>query len=152
MKKNDLFQAVKRLRQETGAGVMACKKALDETKGDYQKAIERVKKRGIKKAEEKQERATKAGYVATYTHATGKVGVLVELLCETDFVSRNEEFRRLGGELCLQIAAMAPKDKKELLKQEYIREPGKTIEIVLKEAIVKFGENIQIGKFERAEI
>lgn len=152
MKKDNLVRTVKKLRQETGAGVMVCKKALNETGGDYRKAVEWVKKRGIRKAEEKQERVTKAGYVATYTHATGKVGVLVELLCETDFVSRNEEFRRLGGELCLQIAAMVPKDKKELLKQEYVRESGKTIEILLKEAIVKFGENIQIGKFERAEI
>ncbi|MCD6225738.1 translation elongation factor Ts [bacterium] len=151
MKKSDLLEQVKKLRQETGAGVMMCKKALEET-GDYQKAKEWIKKKGVEKAEEKKERETKEGYVATYTHATGKIGVVVELLCETDFVSRNQEFRQLAQEICLQVAAMNPKDKKELLAQEYIREPGKTIETLLKEAVAKFGENIQIGDFARLEI
>ena len=151
MKKSDLLEQVKKLRQETGAGVMMCKKALEET-GDYQKAKEWIKKKGVEKAEEKKERETKEGYVATYTHATGKIGVVVELLCETDFVSRNQEFRQLAQEICLQVAAMNPKSKKELLAQEYIREPGKTIETLLKEAVAKFGENIQIGDFARLEI
>ena len=151
MKKSDLLEQVKKLRQETGAGVMMCKKALEET-GDYQKEKEWIKKKGVEKAEEKKERETKEGYVATYTHATGKIGVVVELLCETDFVSRNQEFRQLAQEICLQVAAMNPKDKKELLAQEYIREPGKTIETLLKEAVAKFGENIQIGDFARLEI
>jgi len=152
VEKKKLIELVKKLREETGAGVMLCKKALEEAKGDYQKAKKAVAKKTKKQALAKQDRVTKQGFVASYTHATGKVGVLVELLCETDFVARNEEFRRLAHELCLQIAAMAPQDVEELLAQEYIREPEKTIGDLLKEAIAKFGENIKIGSFARKAV
>jgi len=152
MKKNKLVKLVKKLRGETGAGVIVCKKALEETKGNYQKAKKLVKKKGLAEAEEKTSRATKEGYVATYTHATGKVGVIIELLCETDFVARNLDFQKLGRELCLQIAAMRPKNVKILLGQDYIREPGKKVDQLLKEAIAKFGENIKIGSFKRIQI
>lgn len=147
-----IINKVKKLRAQTGAGVMDCRKALEEARGDLERAKEILRKKGLEKAEEKMGRETNQGWVATYTHATGRVGVVVSLLCETDFVSRNEEFQRLAKEICLQIAAMNPKDKSELLKQEYIRDPQKTIEELIKEAIAKFGENIKIGEFRRIEI
>ena len=151
-KSNDIINKVKELRVSTGAGVMDCKKALEETGGDLEKAKKLLEKMGLKKAEKKKDRETKQGWVATYTHATGRVGVGLSLLCETDFVSRNEEFQKLAKEICLQIAAMAPKDKKELLSQDYIRDPSKTVGTLIDEAIAKFGENIQVGEFFRIEI
>ncbi len=150
-KKIDL-ELVKRLRQESGAGIMACRQALIAAKGDYQKAQKILEKEGLKLAAKKQDRETRQGYVATYTHATGKIGVAVEILCETDFVARNAEFQHFAHEICLQIAAMNPKDKKELLQQEYVRHPEKTVEEFLKAQIAKFGENIRIGRFQRFEI
>ncbi len=152
MEKSKLLKQVKKLREETGAGVIICKKALEETKGDYKKAKELVKKKGLVKAEEKTSRVTKEGYVATYTHATGKVGVAVELLCETDFVARNSDFQKFGKELCLQVAAMKAKTSATLLKQDYIRDPSKKVSQLIKEMIAKFGENIKIGKISRVEI
>jgi len=152
VKKNDSVTIVKKLREETGGGVMECKKALEEAKGDIEKAKEIIKKKGIIKAEEKKDRETKQGWAATYTHVTGRVGVVVELLCETDFVSRNADFQALAKEICLQIAAMNPKNEKALLKQEYIRDPSKTIGDLIKESIAKFGENIRLGEFKRIEI
>jgi elongation factor Ts len=143
---------VKKLRKETGAGIMDCKSALEEAKGDFEKAKKIIEKRGIEKAAKKQERATCQGYVATYTHSTGKVGAIVEVLCETDFVARNEDFQSFAREICLQVAAMDPKNDKELLKQEYIRDPSKKIEEVVKTHIAKFGENIRIRNFQRFEI
>ncbi|MFH1601585.1 MAG: elongation factor Ts [Candidatus Shapirobacteria bacterium] len=131
---------------------MACKKALEESGGDYKKAFLLVKKKGLDKAQEKKERATKEGYVATYTHATGKVGAMVSLLCETDFVSRSPDFKKLASEICLQVSAMNPKNVKSLLKQDYIREPEKKVSHLIDEAIAKFGENIQIGDFKRISI
>jgi len=147
-----LVEQVKKLRQETGAGVMACKKALDESKGDMKKAKEIIAKKGLAKVEEKADRETEQGWVASYTHSTGKVGVVVSLLCETDFVARGEDFQTLAKELCLQVAAMSPKNEKELLDQEYIRDPGKKIKDLIKETIAKLGENIKVGKFSRLEI
>ncbi|MBL7078495.1 translation elongation factor Ts [Candidatus Shapirobacteria bacterium] len=147
-----MLNLVKKLREETGAGVIACKKTLEETRGNYQKALILVKKKGLVKAEEKTSRATKEGYVATYTHATGRIGVVVELLCETDFVARNLDFQKFGKELCLQVAALKAKTAAGLLKQEYIREPEKKISQLVKEMIAKFGENIKIGKIARVEI
>ena len=152
MDKKQLIELVKQLRQETGAGVMECKKILEETKGDIKKAKAILKKRGVAQAEKKATRETREGYIASYTHSNGKIGAIVEVFCETDFVARNEEFRRFAHELCLQIVAMAPKDQAKLLKQVYIRDPSKTIEQLVKETIAKFGENIKIGRFERFEI
>ncbi len=146
------IELVKKLRQETGGGVMDCRAALLKAKGDYEKAKKILAAEGIKKATKKQGRETKQGYVATYTHATGRVGAMVEVLCETDFVARNREFQQFARELCLQIAAMNPKNEKELLRQAYIREPEKTVEEFLKSQIAKFGENIRIGRFQRLEV
>jgi len=148
----DILELVKKLRTETGAGIMESKKALEETGGDLAKAKKILEKKGLAKAEKKADRETKEGYIATYTHSTGKVGVILQLLCETDFVARSEEFRALAKDLCLQIAAMKPRNLKELRAQEYIREPEKKIGDLLKAAIAKFGENIRVGRFNRFEI
>jgi elongation factor Ts len=152
MDNKKIIELVKKIRVETGLAVMEIKSAVDEAKGDEKKAKEILKEKGFKKAEKKAERKTSQGRVATYTHSTGKIGVLVELLCETDFVAKHEEFLDLTKELCLQVAAMNPKNAKELLKQEFVKDPSKTIDEMIKSLVAKFGENIQLGRIERFEI
>lgn len=142
---------LKKLREKTGAGVMDCRRALEETKGNAQKAEELLKKWGIEKSEKKADRETKSGMIDAYIHG-GKVGVLLELLCETDFVARTDDFKNLSHELCLQIASMNPKDVKTLLSQEYIRDPKTKIEDLVKQTIGKLGENISISRFTRYEL
>ena len=145
-------EQIKKLREKTGAGVMECRRALGETQGDEEKAMEFLKKKGLKVAEEKKERETKQGIIETYSHAGGKVVAVVELLCETDFVARNEDFKTLAHELCMQVAAMAPKDVDELLEQEYIRDPQKKVGDIVNELIRKIRENIKIGRIARFEL
>lgn len=142
---------IKKLREKTGMGIMDCKKALEETKGNMKKAEELLTKWGVEKSAKKAERETKSGIIESYIHGS-KVGVLVELLCETDFVARTDDFRSLAHEICLQIASMEPKDVKALLKQEYIRDPAKTIELLVKETIGKLGENISVSRFIRMQL
>lgn len=143
---------IKKLREKTGAGIMDCRRALEETKGDERRAEELLKKWGVEKAEKKANRETKAGIVESYIHAGGKVGVLVELLCETDFVARTGDFKNLAHELCLQVASMNPKDVKTLLQQEYIRDLGLTVEKLVKQVIGKLGENITVARFIRFQL
>jgi len=152
MDNKKIIELTKKIRVETGLGVMEIKSAVEEAKGDEQKAKEILKEKGFKKAEKKAERKTSQGRVASYTHGTGKIGVLVELLCETDFVAKHEDFVALCKDLCLQVAAMSPKDSKELLKQEFIKDPSKNIDEMIKSLVAKFGENIQLGRIERFEI
>ena len=140
---------IKQLREETGASIADCKQALDDSNGDYTKAIAWLKKRGIEKAEKKADRETSQGIVEAYVHGNGKIGVLVTLLCETDFVARTPEFKSLAHEIALQISAMNPKDVKTLLSQEYIRDPQMTIGELIKQAIGKLGENIVVREFTR---
>jgi elongation factor Ts len=140
---------IKNLRQKTGAGVMDCRRALEEAKGDEKKAAELLKKWGIERSEKKTDRETKAGIIDSYIHAGGKVGIILEILCETDFVARTDDFKNLSHEICLQIASMNPKDVKDLLKQEYIRDPKVTVETLVKQTIGKLGENIKIIRFTR---
>ena len=99
---------VKELRAATGAGMMDCKRALDEAGGDLDRAVEVLRKRGIAKAAKKVARETAEGLVGTYVHNNGKIATMVELDCETDFVARNEEFQQLLRDLCLQVAATTP--------------------------------------------
>ena len=146
------LELLRKLREETAASVVDCKKALEEGNGDYKKALQWLKKRGAEIADKKAERETSQGIVESYVHAGGKVGVLLTLLCETDFVARTEEFKTLAHEITLQISAMNPKDVPALLKQEYIRDPKLTIEDLVKQTIGKLGENIQIREFSRLEI
>jgi len=152
MDSKKIIELVKQLRGETGAGIMECKKALEQSEGNLAKAKKEIAKMGFTKAAKKADRETSQGYIATYTHANGKTGVIVEILCESDFVAKNEEFRLFAKNLCLQITAMNPKNLKELLSQEYIRDPEKMVGDLVKETIAKFGENIRIGRFERYEI
>lgn len=142
---------IKKLRDETQASIADCRSALEECGGDYRRAIEWLKKRGIEKAEKKADRQTSAGIVDSYVH-NGKAGVLLTLLCETDFVARTAEFKNLAHEIALQISAMNPKDVKSLLSQEYIRDPQMTIEQLIKSVIGKIGENIVVREFSRLEL
>lgn len=148
----DLITKVKQLREKTGISIMECRKALEEADGDIEKAKELLAKKGIEEAEKKQGEATGQGYVATYTHTTGKIGAMVKLESETDFTARNPEFRKLADDLCLQVASMNPENIEDLMVQDFIREADKTIEEVIKMKIAKFGENIKIGDFARFEI
>lgn len=143
---------IKELREKTGAGVADCRDVLDEAKGDMTKAEELLEKKGYAKAAKKADRETSQGLIESYVHQNGRIGVLISLLCETDFVARTDEFKTLAHEIAMQVAAMNPKDSEALLKQEYIRDSSKTIESLIKEAIGKLGENIVLGKFSRIEI
>lgn len=145
-------EQIKKLREKCGAGIMECRRALEDSLGDEKKALVWVKEKGVKIAEEKKERETKHGLIESYIHNGGKVVSVVEVLCETDFVARNEEFKNFAHELAMQIAAMNPKDIEILLKQEYIREPGKTIKDLLTDLIGKIRENIKINRFARYEL
>jgi len=146
------IEDLKKLRNETQAGIADCRKSLEETKGDYKKAVEWLKKHGIEKAEKKQDRETSQGLVESYIHQNGKVGAMVILLCETDFVAKTDEFKKLAHEVAMQVVAMNPKDVDTLLKQEYIRDNSLTIERLVKSVIGKLGENITIKSISRLEI
>jgi elongation factor Ts len=148
---NISLDALKKLRADTQAGVSDCRRALEDAKGNYDKAKKLLIARGIEKAAKKADRATAAGLIEAYVHG-GRVGVLVEMRCETDFVARTDQFKTLIHEIALQVAAMNPKDVKSLLKEEYIREPGVTIEDFIKQAIAKVGENITVSRFHRMEL
>lgn len=142
------LELLKKLREETSAGVSDCRQALVDAKGNFDGAKKLILQRGIEKASKKADRETAQGIIESYVHAD-RIGVLVELRCETDFVGRNEEFKKLAHELCLQVAAMTPKDVPELLKSVYIRDPKFTIADVVKLTISKIGENITVARFTR---
>ena len=142
------IEDIKKLREQTGAGIADCKESLSQSKGDLDKAKEWLKQKGFEKGAKKGDREVRAGIVDVYSH-NGKVGVLVELLCETDFVARTDDFKNLAHELSLQIASMNPSSVEQLLAQEYIRDATLTIDQLVKSAIGKLGENIQVGRFER---
>jgi len=171
--------AIKDLREKTGAGVMDCKKALLEAEGNLEKAIEILNQRGIALARKKAERVADQGIIEAYVHPGGRIGVLVEVNCETDFVARTDEFKDLAHNLALQIAAMCPQfispedmaqeaeteaeaetetdadaDAKTacLLLQPYIKEPDKTVQDIVTETIAKVGENIKVRRFIRFEL
>jgi len=142
------MEKIKKLREKTGAGVMDIKKALDEAGGDEKKAEELLKARGVEIAEKKSERATSNGLVDCYLHL-GKVGAMVEVNCETDFVARNEDFKEFVHEVALQVASSDAETVEDLLKEEYFKEPGTTIADLLQNAIQKTGENIKIKRFTK---
>jgi elongation factor Ts len=142
---------VKQLREETGAGVMDAKRALEEANADMDRARQLVQERGLAKAEKKADRETKEGFIGVYVHTNGKLAALVTLLCETDFVARNEEFRALAKELAMQVASMEPANVEELYEQEYIRDGRKICDMV-KGLSGKIGENIAVGEFRLLRI
>ena len=143
---------IKKVRKETGAPVIRVKKVLEEFKGDEKKAVSVLKKEGFEKAAKKEGRETSQGIIETYSHHSGKVASVVELLCETDFVARNDLFKSLAHDLALQVASLDAKDEKELIKQDFIKDPSKKVEDIVKEVIVKTGENIRIGRIFRIEL
>jgi elongation factor Ts len=143
---------VKRLREDTGAGVMDCKRALDEAKGDFEKAKGLIKERGLAKAREKADRDAKEGVVEAYVHAGGRIGAMVELSSETDFVARNPDFKGLAREIAMQVAAMDPKDVDQLLGQPYIRDASKTIGELVTGIASTTGENVRVKRFKRFEL
>jgi len=146
------IEEIKKLRITTGASIADCRIVLEESKGDVEKALDLLRIRGFEKAAKKSDRETSQGLVESYIHQNGRVGALVEVMCETDFVARTDVFKNLVHEICMQTVAMNPKDVKALLKQEYIRDNSKTIEDLIKEAIAKLGENIVVKDLKRFEI
>ena len=143
---------VKRLRQMTDASMMLCKKVLEEAGGDIDRAVTLLKKSSETLAAQKSERKTGAGIIDSYIHAVGKVGVLLELRCETDFVARNQEFKALAHDLALHIAGVDPLDRASLLAQPYVKDQSVIVEELVKRAITKFGEKIEITRFIRYEV
>lgn len=156
---------VKELRQKTGAGVMAVKKALDESNGDIGKAEEMLKKQGLANAMKKSGRETSQGVVQSYIHAGNKIGAMVELKCETDFVARTDDFIALARDLAMQVAAMTPSyisrddegaseapDDEILLSQSFIKDSTVSIEEKVKEMIAKVGENVKISRIIKFDL
>ncbi len=159
--------AVKELRELTGAGMLDCKSALEEAGGDFDKAKGILREKGIAMAAKKAQRSTAEGLVQTYLHHDGRLGALVEINCETDFVARTDDFSKLAQDIALQVAATNPTylasedlpedtegDAKELclLLQPFVRDESMTVEEMVKETIRKVGENIRIRRFARFEL
>ena len=142
---------VKELREKTGAGMMDCKKVLTETNGDEEKAIELLRERGLSKAAKKSGRIAAEGLAAAYITDDKKVGVVIEVNAETDFVAKNEEFKAFVADVAKQVATKNPANVEELLVQESIAEAGKTVQEVLTNKIATIGENMSIRRFERFE-
>lgn len=145
-------EQIKKLREKTGLGIHDVKSALEAANGSEEGALEILKEKGLATAAKRAERATSQGLVETYVHGGGRIGAMVEINCETDFVARNEDFKTFVHDVALQIAAMKPENVDELLKQEFFRDPSLTIQDLLTQAIAKIGENIRINRFSRFEL
>tara|TARA_Y100000748_G_scaffold299044_1_gene295245 strand:+ start:208 stop:702 length:495 start_codon:yes stop_codon:yes gene_type:complete len=156
---------VKEVREKTGAGIMAAKKALEDSNGDVDKAEEILKEQGLSNAMKKSGRETSEGVIQSYIHAGNKIGAMVELKCETDFVARTEEFIELTKDLAMQVAAMSPiyiypedegaestSPEEILISQSFIKDPSLTIEDMVKSMISKVGENIKISKIVKFDL
>lgn len=146
------IEEIKTLREETGLSIMQCQKALEEAGGDKEKAIALLKEKGAEIASKKGNRTLGAGVIISYIHAGETVGVLLELLCETDFVAKNPEFKSVAKDIAMHIAAMEPKDTAELLEQPFIKDAGKKISDLINNTVQKFGERTEIGQFVRFSI
>jgi elongation factor Ts len=161
------IDCVRELREQTGAGIMACRKALLENEGDTEKALQALKEQGLLQAKKKEGRVANQGIIESYIHAGGRVGAIVEVNCETDFVARTDEFKDLAHHLAMQITAMNPQFISEaevpedtdidpqtvcLLLQPDIRDPSKSIQDTITETIAKVGENIKVSRFARFEL
>ena len=142
-------QQVKELREKTGAGMMDCKKVLTETDGDMEKATELLRERGITKAAKKSSRVAAEGLVDSYVSEDGKLGAIVEVNAETDFVAQNAEFKQFVKDVVKQAALNNPKDVEELLAEQSIAEEGKTVQEALTNKIATIGENMTIRRFAR---
>lgn len=145
-------QQIKELREKTGAGISDIKKALEESGGDLANALKIIGRKLGSAAEKKAGRETRAGLVDAYIHSNGRIGAIVEVFCETDFVARNPQFRELAHDIVMHIAAMDPEGADTLLAQPFIKNEGKTVSEIVSEAVGRFGENIKIGRFVRLEV
>lgn len=145
------IETVQKLRELTGAGIMDCKRALDETSGDFDAAVKVIHERGMARVEKRSDRETGAGLVKSYVH-NERIGVLVDLRAETDFVVRSEPFQNLAHEVTMQLTAMAAGSVEELMEQEYIKDPSKKISDLVKDVIARVGENVRINQFYRIEL
>lgn len=158
---------VRELRERSGAGVMECQRALEQCQCNVEEALAFLRQRGLAQAEKKMNRATHQGMVEAYIHPGGRIGAMVEVNCESDFVARTEEFKALAHDLVLQVAATSPRflssqeippdvqgDPKELclLLQPFIKDEGKTVEERIKETIAQLGENIRVRRFCRFQL
>lgn len=157
---------VKELRELSGAGVMECKKALVESAGDTQRALQMLREQGLAHVAKRGDRETGQGVIEAYIHGGGRIGVLVELRCETDFVARTPDFQQLAHDLAMQVAATDPAtvDEEEewegpldrealpLLKQAFIKDPGRTVADVVQEVAAKTRENIVVRRFVRFQL
>jgi elongation factor Ts len=139
---------IKKLRELTGVGITDAKQALVESAGDFDKALDAMRAKGLTKAEKRADREARSGLVGTYSH-DGRIGVVVEVNCETDFVAKTDEFKGLVKDLTLHICSMDPKDLAALLDQPFVKEPEKTVGAYVKEHVAKLGENIVISRFVR---
>ena len=159
-----MTELIKELRGRTSAGVMDCKRALDESDGNVDKAEEILKEQGIASAAKRAGRDTDQGLIETYIHSGGRIGAMVEVNCETDFVARTQEFSDLAHDIAMQVAAMNPLTVEEgklksptdmedenssLLQQPFIKDPSKNIQDLINEIVGKLGENIRVRRFQR---
>jgi elongation factor Ts len=160
-------QAIKELRELTGVGMLDCKNALEEADGDLDKAKQILRRRGIVVAEKRAGRETAQGLVQAYIHPDGRLGALVELNCETDFVARTDEFKALAHDLAMQVAATEPRyvapeelppdsdgDPRDfcLLAQPFIKDPNRSVQDLINDSIAKTGENIRVRRFQRFQL
>jgi elongation factor Ts len=145
-------ELVKKLREKTGASMMDCKKALEDAKGDEARATEILKEKDKLTAMKKSERIANQGVIEAYVHMNAKIGVLLELKCETDFVARNSEFKELAHDIAMHIAGMDSKSAETLLDEPFVRDSEITIKALIESKIGKLGENIQVGRFVRLEL
>jgi elongation factor Ts len=145
------IEQVKTLREQSGISVQECQRALNEAGGDLEKAKEILRKWGKAVAEKKAAREVKSGLVETYVHPNKKVGVMMEIDCETDFVAKADDFKSLAHELCLQAAGFADEEM-PFLEQPWIKDPGRTVKDLIQECIAKVGENITVKRFVRYQI
>ena len=159
-------EAIKALREQTSAGIMECKRALQEAGGDVTAAAAILRKRGHAIAKKKEGRAVSQGLVESYIHAGGRIGALVQVNCESDFVARTPEFKELVHDLAMQVVAVSPSfvspedvpegeefaDEDCLLLQPFIKDPSKTVQDVVTETIAKVRENVKVGRFVRFEL
>lgn len=144
-------EQIKSLREKTGISIGECKKALEEALGDESKALEILQARSVVMANKKSDRELGAGSVASYIHG-GTVGVLVDVRCETDFVSKNPDFKSMVEDIAMHVAAMVPEDIQDLASQPFIKDGEKTVDDIIKQASQKFGERVEIMRFVRFDI
>jgi elongation factor Ts len=144
-------EAVQKLRELTSAGVMDCRKALIEAEGDFDAAVKIIHEKGLAKMEKRADRETGAGLVQSYVH-NERIGVIVDVRAETDFVVRSEPFRALAKDIAMHIAAVAPANVEELMAQPYIKDESKTVKDIVGEVVAKVGENVSVKQFYRIEV